>query len=42
MNSSVTKNDAKNEDNIIALEKGNAQIDKPIKNMCCDIGCIIL
>ena len=41
INSSMTKNNAKNEENIIDLENGNVQIDKPIKNVCCDTGCII-
>ena len=38
---SVTKNNAKNDENIIDLENGKVEIDKPIKNVCCDTGCSI-
>ena len=42
-NTSETKNNAgKNEDKIVDLENGNVEIDRPIKNMCCDGGCIII
>ena len=41
INSSITKNNAKNEENIIDLENGNVVVDKPIKNVCCDGGCIV-
>ena len=41
INSSVTKNNAKNEENIIDLENGNVEVDRPVKNVCCDGGCIV-
>ena len=41
INSSVTKNNAKNEENVIDLENGNVEVDRPIKNVCCDGGCIV-
>ena len=41
-NSSETKNNFKNQDNIIDLENGKVEIDRPIKNVCCDKGCILI
>jgi len=41
-NSSETKNNLKNQDNIIDLENGKVEIDRPIKNVCCDKGCILI
>lgn len=42
INSSVTKNNIKN-DEIIDLEKGNVQVDNTVtRNMCCENGCIII
>jgi len=41
-NTGVTKNNEKIEDNIIDIEKGNIQIETPVKNTCCAIECIIM
>ena len=41
-NTGVTKNNEKIEENIIDIEKGNIQIETPVKNTCCAIECIIM
>ena len=42
INSNVTNNNNGKNDDILDIEKGNIAVDKPVNNMCCENGCIII